>query len=230
VQDWDVPPAKIAVLPNGVDERFFAAGELDRTNGGKPPHGEGAVIVFVGSFQPWHGLGLVLDSFSKVRLECPGTTLLLIGDGPVRPEVEKKVECLGLTGSVRFAGQQPHASIPGWLQSADIAIAPYQRLTDELWFSPLKLYEYMAAGKAVVATDSGQIAQVIESGVTGVLVEPNNAEALAAALIDLVNDPEKRDLLGRNASRKARSEHTWGAVIRNLEQIYRELKKNDENI
>lgn len=229
VRTWGVPAEKIAILPNGVDARFFDVGSADgpaRRTVGVPE--DAVVVMFVGSFQPWHGLDLLLESFSQVRVECPHAVLVLVGDGPMRTEVEAEIGRRGLGRSVILAGQQPHQEIPGWLQLADIAVAPYPETSGELWFSPLKLYEYMAAGKAIVATGAGQIAQVIESGVDGLLVQPNDPQALSRALIELVRLPQLREALGRRAGQKAREQHTWDIVIENLGAIYKDVIERNE--
>jgi glycosyltransferase involved in cell wall biosynthesis len=89
-----------------------------------------------------------------------------------------------------------------------------------MWFSPLKLYEYMAAGKAIVASRTGQIAEVIKHEVNGLLVEPGNVSDLAQAIICLLNDHDERKRLGINARRQAIEQHSWDTYIRRLEEFY----------
>jgi glycosyltransferase involved in cell wall biosynthesis len=92
-----------------------------------------------------------------------------------------------------------------------------------LWFSPLKLYEYMAAGKAIVASRAGQIAEVIQDGHNGLLVESGDVAALAQALLKLLKDPVKRERLGQNAREQAIRHHSWERYIKRLEDIYRSV-------
>jgi glycosyltransferase involved in cell wall biosynthesis len=89
-----------------------------------------------------------------------------------------------------------------------------------MWFSPLKLYEYMAAGKAVVASAEGQIVDAIADGESGVLVPPGDSTALAEAIVSLLQDPGRRHCLGRKARQQAVAQHSWDHYIRRLEVVY----------
>src|SRR5205823_5775752 len=123
------------------------------------------VVGFVGSLKPWHGVDALLAAFQ----EAAGSDwrLLIVGDGPERERLEDQATQIG--GQVIFTGAVSHHQIPEYVATMDIAVAPY-RASSDFYFSPLKLYEYLAVGKAVVATNVGQIAQVIHHGENGYLV------------------------------------------------------------
>lgn len=220
VETWKVDPAKIVVMPNGVDIDLFHPGydptqiRLELNLGNSP------VVGFVGGFQHWHGLDRLVKGFAQVLAEFPCAKLLLVGDGRARGEVQEKVAELGLAESVVITGLIPQDRVPEMLSAIDVAVLPYPRLPKELWFSPLKLYEYLAAGKAVVASRDGQIAEVVRDGDNGLLVEPGNTDALAKAMIRLLNDPAERERLGGNARRQAVEHHSWDHYIRRLEETY----------
>ncbi len=221
VSRWGVAPEKIAVIPNGVDPAIFApAGDPRPVRARLGLDGE-PVVIFVGGFQPWHGLELLVEAFARVVQKWPDAKLLLVGDGPARPGVEAKIAGSGLAKAVFITGYVAHDSIPGWLAAADVAVAPYPSLPQELWFSPLKLYEYMAAGKAIVASAAGQIAEVIEHGHNGLLAPPGDGAQLAQAIVDLLDDPAGRRRLGSNARQQAVAQHSWAASTRRLEALYR---------
>jgi len=116
----------------------------------------------------------------------------------------------------------PQAKIPEILSAVNVAVIPYPQLPKELWFSPLKLYEYMAAGKAIVASSSGQIAEVVQDGYNGLLVEPGNVNEFAQAITRLLKDPVELDWLGKNARQQAVEHHSWDGYIRRLEAVYQE--------
>jgi len=221
IQTWDVDPEKIVVVPNGVDIELFAATFYDsqavRAQLGLSNQ---PVVMFVGGFQPWHGLENLVESFAQVVRLVPEAILLLVGDGPIRSAIEQKSAELGLADRVIITGFVPHDRIPEMLAIADVVTAPYPRLPEEMWFSPLKLYEYMAAGKAIVASKEGQISDVIQDGCTGLLVEAGDVEGLAQALIKLLEAPAERERLGQNARRQAVKQHSWEQYIRRLEEIY----------
>lgn len=145
-------------------------------------------IGFLGRPKPWHGLPVLQEACARLA----NVRLLVVGDPPVSAD-----------------------AVPGLLASMDVAVAPYPELKN-FYFSPLKLYEYMAAGRAIVASRIGQIPDVIEDGVTGLLVPPGDVAALAAALDRLRSDTGLRSRLGIAAKRKALCDHTWDSVARRI--------------
>ncbi len=220
---WGVNPDKIQVMPNGVDVELFGARHDARKARAALGLDREQIICFVGSFQLWHGLDLLVESFSQVHRDFPDTLLLLVGDGPARSAVEKSAVNHGVSRAVKITGLIPQAQVPMILAAVDIAVLPYPQLPGEIWFSPLKLYEYMAAGKAIVASRSGQIAEVIQDGRTGLLVKPGDAGELARAICRLLIYPEERRTLGENARRQTFERHSWESYVRKLEEVYQSV-------
>jgi glycosyltransferase involved in cell wall biosynthesis len=220
MEGWRVDGEKIVVMPNGVDAELFRPDYDARPARAELRLDDGPVIGFVGAFHPWHGLDLLVESFSRVLAVISTAKLLLVGDGRARPLVDQKIAEYGIESAVRITGLVPQERVPALLAAIDIAVLPYPKLPKELWFSPLKLYEYMAAGKAIVASRDGQIAQVIRSGHNGLLVDPGDVGGLAQTMIHLIRDPSERDRLGGNARRQAIERHSWDRYIRRLEEIY----------
>ena len=217
---WQVDPNKVHVIPNGVDiERF-----RPDTNAGPVRQrlglADAPVVMFVGGFYPWHGVDVLVDSFARVAQSLPEARLLLVGDGPVRGRIEAQVARLGLAQQVVFTGMIDHATVPDMLAAADVVTLPYPELPEELWFSPLKLYEYMAAGKAILASDAGQISQVIDHNATGILLKPGSVEALSQGICRLLQDETLRRQLGQNARRQAVARHAWHSQIEKLTAVY----------
>src|SRR5215510_543567 len=125
----------------------------------------------------------------------------------MRAELEEKIRRLGLQHAVTLAGNVPHEEVPRYLAVMDVAVAPYPALED-FYFSPLKLYEYMASSQAVVASRIGQVAKIIADGLTGLLYEPGDEETLIDCIQRLQADESLRRKLGQNA-RMACSMNTW---------------------
>ena len=221
IETWEVEAEKIVVMPSGVDVNLFKPGDADHSDLRNEFGLNGSqVITFVGGFQPWHGLELLVESFAMVLNEIPTAKLLLVGDGRARPDVEKSIQKFGIASNVRITGFLPQARIPELLSIADLTVMPYPELPKELWFSPLKMYEYMSAGKAIVASRAGQIAEVIQDGYNGILVEPGNIGELTKTLIRLLRDEDERKRLGTNARQQAVEKHSWDQYIKRLETIY----------
>jgi glycosyltransferase involved in cell wall biosynthesis len=220
VHNYHIDPEKIAVLPNGVDVDRFGRHQDPGIIRAKMGLDNAPIIMFVGGFQLWHGLDKLVESFAQVVDAVPETRLLLVGDGPARPIVERKCAELGVTDMVIITGLMPQGHVPEMLAVADVAVIPYPHLPKDLWFSPLKLYEYMGAGKAIVASRAGQIAEVIQDRYNGLLVEPGDVNGFAEAIIMLLKNPPERERLGQNARRQAVERHSWDQCIQRLEEIY----------
>src|SRR2546430_5907400 len=165
----------------------------------------------VGSMKPWHGLDVLVEAFARLHERAPDARLLLVGDGPARAAVCAELSARGLTGVVHCTGAVAPHEVPGLVTSADVAVAPYPDAS-RFYFSPLKVYEYMAAGRAVVASRVGQLETVIQHDVNGLLCAPGDSAALAAALARLQREPELGARLGRAARANVLRGHTWEAV------------------
>jgi glycosyltransferase involved in cell wall biosynthesis len=191
---------KVRVVPNAVNPSRFIniAPTLPR---------DGFVIGFVGALRTTNGFNTLIESFANVAHQIPTARLLLIGDGPAREHLNRELGARNLTDRVHFTGQVAPDAVPGLLASMDVAVAPYPPLS-AFYSSPLKVYEYMAAGLPIVATKIGQVGEIIDHEQTGILFPPGDAAALTRALCDLKSDPEKRRRLGDQA-RAAVQSHTW---------------------
>jgi len=196
---------KVHVVPNAVNPERFAG-----TVPSLPQPGA-FVIGFLGSLKSWNGLTTLVDGFTMVVQQSTTARLLIVGDGPEREGLDREIAGRGLLGRVHLTGAVSPELVPGLLASMDVAVAPYPQLAN-LYLSPLKLYEYMAAGLPIVSSRIGQMEEVIEDGVTGLLVPPGDAGALARTLCALEKDAGVRARLGQ-AARDAVREHTWDDIV-----------------
>jgi len=205
-----VDPGRVIVNPNGVAADRFTGG------GGSSVRRElglaetDLVIGFVGTFGPWHGAPILARAFCSIASELPRTRLLLVGDGPELDETRRQLMRGGVEERAIFVGKVAPREVPCYLDACDVLASPHVPLPDgvEFFGSPTKLFEYMAAGKAIVASELGQIAEMIDHGRSGWLVSPGDANDLASALTKLATAGELREKLGANARRHAAG-HTW---------------------
>ena len=197
---------RVEIIPDGVNPDRF---RLDC----KPalPAAHRWSVGFVGSLKPWHGLGTLVDAFARLHQTHPDTRLVVVGDGPERPRLAAQAADLGVSDAVLLTGSVPPDEVPGLLASMNAAVAPYPNLPT-FYFSPLKIFEYMAAGLPVVASRIGQIPEVIRDGVHGLLCAPGDAAAVAAALCRLKEDPDLGARLGRAARAHVVQHYTWNQV------------------
>ncbi len=193
-----VARGKILVVPNGVDtERFHPEGPA------APVAGE-FVIGFVGSLKPWHGIDVLTEAFGRLSAD-PRVHLLVVGQGPEARRIDALAQAM--PGRVTRVSVD-HERVPDYLRAMDVAVAPYPEL-ESFYYSPLKVLEYMATGRAIVASAVGQVAELIDDGHTGLLVPPGDAPALTAALARVLEDSVLSERLAGNARLAARRAHTW---------------------
>lgn len=204
----------IHTVPNGVDVRRFRPDT--------PPCCSAMTDIFtvgfVGTLKPWHGVTTLVRAFETLAKRHGNVRLLVVGAGPGSRDLRNELAARGLPGISVVTGPVESAKVPSLLTSMTAAVAPY---TGEagFYFSPLKVFEYMAAGLPVVASRLGQLARVIEDGVTGLLCPADDPEALAAALERLYHDADLRARLGRAARQRAVREHSWDSVCHRLLDI-----------
>jgi glycosyltransferase involved in cell wall biosynthesis len=203
---------RVHVIPTGVNLDRFP----DDLKPSLPADPAVVTVGFVGTLKPWHGLPTLIEAFERLHDRHPNTRLLIVGDGPARTAIETAAR--GVASAVQFTGAVSPDLIPGLIASMDVATAPYPA-SDDCYFSPLKVFEYMAAGRAVVASRIGQLTEIVDDGVTGILVAPGNTVALTEALEQLVTDPAGRARLGREARKAVAGRHTWDAVAERVFQL-----------
>lgn len=197
----------VHIVPNGVDTTHVRPGVV-------PParHPAGFTVGFVGTLKPWHGVEVLMAAFARLARTDGTARLRIVGDGPQREALAEQAERLGIRERVDLVGAVAPEDMPLELAAMDVAVAPYPELPD-FYFSPLKLYEYLAAGLPVVASDIGPCTDILEGGDLGVLVTPGDATELAAALAGLRSDTGMRQELGRAGRETAVSRHDWSLVV-----------------
>lgn len=199
----DMGARKVLVVPNAVDPARFPDPA--------PPPGPAFTVGFLGSMKPWHGLPVLVDAFALLRTTLPEARLLIVGDGPERAAVEARLEAHGLSQAVEVTGLLPAAEVPAALARIDVGTAPY-RVSGPFYFSPLKIYEYFAAARPVVASAIGHLTDVVSEGASGHLVAPGDPAALAGALAGLARDPARARRMGQAGRDWVLANHTWDAT------------------
>ena len=202
VRDWVIARTegtRVFTVPNGVNVHRITP----------QPESPGApVVTFVGTLKPWHGVDVLLRARAQAHKDWQ---LRIIGDGPMRAELDDLARSLGI--DVDFRGAVAPDVIPQHMAGTAIGVAPYPAMdTDsDQYFSPLKVYEYMAAGLPVVASRVGQLPEIM--GESAYLVPPSDPEALAEALDALVANPVERARVGSDNRRQAEREHSWTGTV-----------------
>ena len=209
--EFPVPAARIEVIPNGVDPGRFT--EALSSSGTRST--DVFTIGFVGTLKPWHGVSTLIDAFSTLARHQSGRRLLIVGDGPERAHLEEQVAQLGIDTEVEFTGAVLPEQIPQLLARMDVAVAPYPA-SNSFYFSPLKLFEYMAAEIPVVASRIGQISRILTHEVNGLLCQPGHSQELVAAIERLRSDAGLRNGIAAAGRNCVLREHTWQKVVERI--------------
>ncbi len=199
---------RLRVVPNGVDVARFTEVAPQPL-----PLEPGFVVCFVGLFYPWHGTRHLAEAFVRLATRCPDARLLLVGDGEEAPHVRAVLRDGGVLGATHMPGIVERDQIPGYLAAADVLVSPHAAAKDFIG-SPIKLFEYMAAARAIVASRVAQLAQVLRDEETALLVAPGDSAALTDALVRLHSDPGLRNRLASAAREEALRRYTWDARLR----------------
>jgi L-malate glycosyltransferase len=202
-------PAKIDVIPNGVDlpTRVGAPRSPD-------PRGDGPLVGMVGRLGWKKGYEFALEAFAALRGRIPNLRVDIVGDGDLRGEIEQRIERLGLGDTVRLLGQR--SDVPACLERFDCFV-----LSSVIEGMPNALLEAMSMRLPVVTTSAGGSAEVVEDGVSGLVVPPRDATALAAAIGRVLTDGALAARLGAAAETRVREHYGLGAMLRSLDQVYR---------
>jgi len=217
IQVGAVPRHKIRYIPNGVDTERFKPNLEDRLKVRKELGVDGFAWLAVGRFDPPKDYPNMLQAFARVVRERSHTTLLIAGDGPLRKAVESMALDLGISGYVGFLGIRRDVS--QLMNAADAYV-----MSSSWEGMPMVLLEASATGLPIVATDVGGNREVVLDGITGFLVPPRNPEALAEAMLRMMDLPEeKRREMGKAAHKHVEENFSLDRVVDMWEALYKEL-------
>ena len=217
IREAGLPPAKVRTIYNGFD---LAGVPAVHANGAGPREWDATpqtkLVAMVARLSPQKDHQTLLQAMVRVVRDVPDLRLLLLGDGPLREPLQRRVEALGLAAHVRFLGERTDV----WhvMPQADLVV-----LSTHYEGCSNAIMEAMAAGRPVVATDVGGNRELIEEGVTGLLVPPADADALAAAMARLLRDPAALQAMGAQGRRRIAERFSMERTVEETDALYREL-------
>lgn len=221
ISNWGGAEKKISVIPNGADiEKFRPDREPMGLRQKLGLDEDTKVITFVGALGPWHGVNYLVEAAPLILKKVPDAHLWLVGGAQEYDSMYLKdlISNLKIEDNVHIIGSRPSAEIPRILVESDVGVAPYPEF--DMGFSPLKIFEYMAAGVPIVSSDLPSIREILSDNETGILVEPENIEVLAGAITEVLKNPELSQRMVVNARKKVEKSYSWDAVTNKLIELY----------
>jgi len=201
IDDWRVPAEKISVVENGVETGVFAPSSATATHElRKQLNAEGKFLVsYIGTMGNAHGLETVLDTASQLQHQNPDVLFLLLGEGAEKERIRSLAQSHGLA-NVQFLGQQAREKIPAFISASDACLVLLKKADVFKTVIPTKMLEFMSCARPVIVGVDGQARQIVEEASAGIVIEPENPDALAAAVQRLHENRE----LGRVMGQKGR--------------------------
>lgn len=216
-----VPDAKITVIPNAVDaQEFRPGGPRDEALAAKLGLQGARILGFVGSFYAYEGLDLLLRAFPLILHVEPKARLLLAGGGPEEASLCEQARATGIADRVVFLGRVAHNDIGRYYNLIDLMVYPRLSTRTTEMVTPLKPLEAMAQGRVLLASDVGGHRELIRDGETAILFRAGDPEALAAAAVALLRNPDRWPVLRRAARAFVERERTWASSVRRYEAVY----------
>lgn len=208
------PEKDITVIPNGVNTSKFRPMNMAETRK-KYSIDEGNLVIFMGTLAHWQGISFLIEAVEILKNE--NFTVLIVGSGPIELELREIVKEKHLEGKVKFTGPVEYQDIPGYINCGDICVAPFTiNRNMKIGLSPLKIYEYGACGKSVVASRIKNL-EFIEKENIGRLVEPENPKALAEGIKSMLANQEDAEAMGQNARKLMETKYSWECIAQRIQ-------------
>jgi glycosyltransferase involved in cell wall biosynthesis len=209
IEKTDVNPEKILVVPNAVNPNHLQPNPVHqheiRTR--YELNLEHVVFGFVGSIFPYHGVDLMIDSFAAIERDYNKARMLIVGAGEVLPDLQRRAVALGLEKKIHFTGNVPHHEVYDYLSLMNITI-----MARSNWYgSPVKIFEYGAMRKAIIAPNVMPVQDVMQHLEHGLLIEAST-DALTQSMRYMLQKPAERNRMADSFCKKVMQQHTWEMV------------------
>lgn len=220
---YRVDERKLLVIPNGANTKLFRPLDEKECRRRLGLEEDAFYVGFVGSFSPWQGLETLIEAAKQVKGHgLSEIKYLLVGDGELEPILRRKVREDGLEGEMQFTGRVAYEEIVYYMNAFNVAVAPFTTKGSEALGSPLKIYEYLACGRPVLASRVDGVKEVIEEGRCGYLFESGDAKELAEKILQSYHERDSLAELGRNGRRLVEEKYNWRETARQVVDVLQE--------
>ncbi|MDQ1276742.1 MAG: hypothetical protein QG610_2320 [Euryarchaeota archaeon] len=225
--NYNLAPDKVSVVENGANIDLFKP--MGKENALKELNLDSAFkyVCFVGHLAPWQGVEYLIKSSPFVLSKCPNTKFIIVGDGPKLDEIKKLVSTLNITSNYIFTGYVNYETVPVYINASNICVAPFViERNDKIGLSALKIYEYLACSKPVIASKIKGIEELLFTSNGGISVTPEDADDLGKTIVRLLQDDTMCEKMGTNGYKFIRNHHSWKIAAENVEHISRKVISN----
>ena len=217
----EVKGAHYILFDSGVDTKQFNPNIPHNSITKKYHLKKGHTFLYIGSFQPWHACEQLIKAFSAVHKTFPNAALILIGDGVQVSLCKQLVGDLSLTDSIMFTGELPFNHIQPYIAAADICLSifdrtypPFKKLS--YYYSPIKIHEYKAMGKPIIASDMGTLKRLIHPNINGILVNEQSITSIVNAMLTFLKRPKLAQTIGDHNRKEAIQQFDWKVIHKKL--------------
>ena len=226
VAEYGIETDKIAVIPNAANTVLFKPMDTKQARKQLNLPELCYLIVFVGHLAAWQGVEYLIRSAPYILKGYPESKFLIVGDGTMKQGLIELTQRIQVSDRMIFTGRVPYDKVPLYINASDVCVAPFIKERNERsGVSPLKIYEYGACGKAIVTSRLPGL-EFVEQYETGVLIQPDNAEELANAIVKLFKDEGLRRQMGENGRKYVVKNHSWESVARRVAKVCQQALKN----
>jgi len=219
-KQYRIPLNKIYVVPNGADIRKFKPMNRNEIMKELGLSSHFKYICFVGNLAPWQGVDHLIRTAPLILEKCPKTRFLIVGDGIMKADLEKLAGEYNVRKQFLFIGSVPFDMVPLYINASDICVAPFTRERNEkIGLSPLKIYEYLACGKPIVASNVKGVADLLEKSKGGIVVSFEDPRGFANVILSLLKNEDLRINMGKNGHKYIKENHSWEIVAKNVAYV-----------
>ncbi len=225
IETYDINEGDIVVVENGFSVDIFE-NKSDINKNIKLNYGY-IYICFVGHLLRWQGIKYLIKAAPDVIKQFPNVRFLIVGDGPVKKELMELTEEFGVSNNFIFTGSVPHEQVPSYINASDLCVAPFIiERNSKSGLSPMKLYEYLACGKAIVASNIPGVNELLRNSGGGSTVTPENPKELANTIAILLRNDDLRKTMGDRGRAYVIENHSWTSVTKKLLALCNKLSKD----
>jgi glycosyltransferase involved in cell wall biosynthesis len=217
---YDVPEGKIFVINNGANTDLFKPMDQERVKAELGLEKSKKYVCFVGNLAAWQGVEFLIYASPLILEKYPEVRFLIVGDGAMKDKLVEISSELGLLDKFIFTGRVPYEKVPMYINAADVCVVTKKPIKSG--YSPIKLYEYMACGKPIIATKTYGF-EILEQTNAGILINPENSAEFANTVLMLLNKPELLNNMDNNGREYVNVNHSWDSVARKVLDVCNDI-------